>query len=114
LTPEDYAPVFKKFNVKTVIRHNRETYEADRFKKLGINHVDIIYTDGSCPEQDKIDAFLNEAEKDQALAVHCKAGLGRTGTMIGLYTIKHYRMPAAAFIGWIRICRPGSVLGSQQ
>mmetsp|Transcript_15810 Transcript_15810/g.17540 ORF Transcript_15810/g.17540 Transcript_15810/m.17540 type:complete len:98 (-) Transcript_15810:3-296(-) len=28
--------------------------------------------------------------------------------------MKHYGFPAAAFIGWARICRPGSVLGPQQ
>ena len=28
--------------------------------------------------------------------------------------MKHYRIPAAYFIGWIRICRPGSILGPQQ
>ena len=28
--------------------------------------------------------------------------------------MKHYRFPAAAFIGYIRICRPGSILGPQQ
>jgi len=46
--------------------------------------------------------------------VHCKAGLGRTGSLIAAYAIKHYHFPAADFIGWIRICRPGSVLGPQQ
>lgn len=28
--------------------------------------------------------------------------------------MKHYHMPAPAFIAWARICRPGSVLGPQQ
>jgi hypothetical protein len=28
--------------------------------------------------------------------------------------MKHYGFPAAAFIGWIRIARPGSILGPQQ
>jgi cell division cycle 14 len=28
--------------------------------------------------------------------------------------MKHYNFPADAFIGWIRIARPGSVLGPQQ
>ena len=46
--------------------------------------------------------------------MHCKAGLGRTGTLIGLYAMKHFGFPAAAFIGWIRIARPGSILGPQQ
>ena len=40
--------------------------------------------------------------------------MGRTGTLIGLYAMKHYKFPAAAFIGWIRIARPGSILGPQQ
>jgi cell division cycle 14 len=48
------------------------------------------------------------------MAIHCKAGLGRTGTLIGLYAMKHYKFPASAFIGWIRIARPGSILGPQQ
>ncbi len=46
--------------------------------------------------------------------MHCKAGLGRTGTLIGMYAMKHYGFPAADFIGWIRLMRPGSVLGPQQ
>ena len=46
--------------------------------------------------------------------MHCKAGLGRTGTLIGCYAMKHYKFPAAYFIGWCRIARPGSILGPQQ
>lgn len=42
------------------------------------------------------------------------AGLGRTGTMIACYLIKHYKFTADEAIAWIRICRPGSVIGHQQ
>lgn len=59
--------------------------------------------------------FIKIVENEpNAVAVHCKAGLGRTGTMIGCYIMKHYDFPALALIGWMRICRPGSVLGPQQ
>jgi len=44
----------------------------------------------------------------------CAAGLGRTGTLIGCYLMKHYNMSAAETIAWIRIARPGSILGPQQ
>eukprot|EP00828_Plagiopyla_frontata_P021269 TRINITY_DN2767_c0_g1_i5.p2 TRINITY_DN2767_c0_g1~~TRINITY_DN2767_c0_g1_i5.p2 ORF type:complete len:213 (+),score=45.45 TRINITY_DN2767_c0_g1_i5:663-1301(+) len=98
-----------------VIRLNNKAYDEKKFVRNGIAHTDIFFDDGSTPKRDLIDKFLSVAEKEKgALGVHCKAGLGRTGTMIGCYAMKHYHFPAPAFIGWIRICRPGSVLGPQQ
>ena len=44
----------------------------------------------------------------------CTAGLGRTGTLIACYVMKHYRFTHAEIIAWIRICRPGSIIGPQQ
>ena len=35
-----------------------------------------------------------------AIAVHCKAGLGRTGCLIGCYMMKHYKFTAEE-VGWI-------------
>lgn len=48
------------------------------------------------------------------LIVGVSAGLGRTGTLIACYLMKHFRLTAAEAIAWIRICRPGSVIGPQQ
>lgn len=42
------------------------------------------------------------------------AGLGRTGSLIGAYIIKHYNFTALEAIAWLRFCRPGSVIGCQQ
>lgn len=46
--------------------------------------------------------------------VHCKAGLGRTGVLICAYMIKHFGFSAEEAMGYIRVCRPGSVIGPQQ
>ena len=114
-TPEDYAPIFKKFGVTMVVRLNKAQYDGDRFVKKGIKLIDLYFLDGTAPKPEIAYKFLDIAEKEPgAIAVHCKAGLGRTGCVIALYVMKHYGFPAAAFIGWIRIARPGSILGPQQ
>ena len=48
------------------------------------------------------------------MAVHSLAGLGRTGTLIALYIMKHFGFTANEAMGWLRICRPGSIIGPQQ
>jgi len=115
VTPEDCLPIFKKRNVGLVVRLNRKDYDRKRFVDNDVKHVELYFADGSCPPEEIYSRFLCITEQEPgAVAVHCKAGLGRTCTLIGLYAMKHYRFPARAFIGWARICRPGSVLGPQQ
>ena len=114
-TPDDYVPIFKRLGVTLVVRLNKPQYEKTKFTKQGIKHMDLFFIDGTAPPDEVVPQFLTAAENEPgAIAIHCKAGLGRTGTLIGLYCMKHFGFPPAAFIGWIRIARPGSILGPQQ
>lgn len=113
-TPEDYVPIFKKYNISHVVRLNRKLYNRQRFTEHGFKHVDMYFVDGTCPKPEILQNFLDLCDQGGNIAVHCKAGLGRTGTLVGCYIMQEWEMPAAETIGWMRICRPGSVIGPQQ
>ena len=116
LTPDDYIPYFQKKGVTLIMRLNKKYYDEERFKRCGIDVQDLYYLDGSTPSDAILLRFLKicESNGDGAIGVHCKAGLGRTGTTIGAYCMKHYGFSAAEFIGWNRVVRPGSIIGPQQ
>uniref|UniRef100_A0A671XVH6 Uncharacterized protein n=1 Tax=Sparus aurata TaxID=8175 RepID=A0A671XVH6_SPAAU len=104
--PEAYFVYFHQNNVTAVVRLNRKLYEGRRFEDAGFEHHDLFFLDGTTPSDLICRRFLHVCESTEgAVAVHCKAGLGRTGTLIGCYLMKHFRFTAAEAIAWIRICR---------
>ncbi|KAL4435803.1 hypothetical protein ABPG74_015771 [Tetrahymena malaccensis] len=113
-TVEDIIPKFQQLGIERIVRLNSEEYDANKFVESGISHTDLYFADGSAPSDEVVLKFLKISEETKGkIAVHCKAGLGRTGTLIACYAMKHFKFPARAFIGWIRLCRPGSIHGPQ-
>ncbi|KAG7665626.1 CDC14 [[Candida] subhashii] len=109
---------FADNDVKLVVRLNSHLYDAREFTKRNIQHIDMIFDDGTCPTLEYVQKFIGAAEciisKGGKIAVHCKAGLGRTGCLIGAHLIYTHGFTANECIAYMRMIRPGMVVGPQQ
>ena len=113
---KDFVDYAKTAGIKAVVRLNRTHYPAKILSQSGIEHYDMFIYDGHYPKMEQIERFCAIAEdtwESGALAVHCRAGLGRTGTMIAIFLIRKFKFQASEVIAYLRMMRPGSVLGMQ-
>jgi cell division cycle 14 len=114
-SPGYYAEVLQEMGVELVVRLNEPQYDAADFAAYGIRHLDLEFEDCTCPPDGVVAAFLRGMDSTRgSVAVHCKAGLGRTGTLIAVWLMRTHGFTAREAMGWLRIMRPGSVIGEQQ
>ena len=111
-----YKDYFKKSDVSAVVRLNEKLYnDADLYReKIRVYPMEL--KDGEVPTEGFIVDFITLCEQEienrkGVVVVHCRAGLGRTGMCIAAYLMFKFSMEAKAAIAWVRMCRPGSVIG---
>jgi len=91
--------------------------DAAVYSSAGFGYYLMPIPDGAAPSVQQFIGFLQFVREQRALgriiAVHCAAGLGRTGTVLAGYLIAT-GLGVEAAISHIRAARPGAIETSEQ
>lgn len=125
LLQDDFASFLARSGVDCLVRLNTESecddINAYRDMTMAVPRMvteSLAFPDLTAPPVKTVKQFsktVNDRSKSSAvIAVHCKAGLGRTGALVGAYIAANYGISGSAVYGWLRLCRPGAVQTPEQ
>jgi atypical dual specificity phosphatase len=117
--PEDVDELrwLRKQGIEIILSLTEEILRRDWVNEAGVMVVHVPVVDMEAPTQEQLDrciATIRRAnEQNFGVAVHCGAGLGRTGVVLACYFVTK-DMNAKNAIARVRRLRPGSIETDEQ
>lgn len=97
---DDEVAVLHTAGVRAVVSLLNIPSDATVFTSAGFAFLCLPVADGGAPTMEQVEEFLRFVAEQRAtqrpVAVHCEAGLGRTGTLLATYLIAQGENAAAA------------------
>jgi atypical dual specificity phosphatase len=109
---EQAAVELESGRVRLLINLHERPDPPEMLRRLNAEPLHLPVSDSNPPTQDQLErgvAAIGEAlGRGERVAVHCGAGLGRTGTLLAAYLVSQGHGAEDA-IARVRAARPGSV-----
>jgi len=103
--------------VALLVNLHERAHSPEALGRCGLAELHLPVPDFTAPSQDQLERGVAAVEDALAsghrVAVHCGAGLGRTGTLLACYLTRRGYQPGDA-IARVRALRPGSVETAEQ
>ena len=103
--------------VSVLVSLTEQSLPKTALDEAGLHGVHLPIPDFNAPTGEQLASFISEVEGalagGQSVGVHCRAGLGRTGTMLAVWLV-HRGMSADEAIGLVRQQRPDSIETPEQ
>jgi atypical dual specificity phosphatase len=102
----------RQMGVGALVSLTERGLDGQALDAAGVEYLHLPMADMSAPSLEAMAVFVAFVEEAQVrgvgVAVHCGAGLGRTGTMLAAYLVSKRHMPDDA-VRLVRELRPGAI-----
>ncbi len=110
---EEHFHFLREQGIDVILSFSNSPADQDLAKAYQMEVIHLPIIDMGIPSEETIDQFLDIVAKlkgkGKKIGVHCKYGMGRTGTMLAIYLIEFHQMRPKEALDKIRSLRPGSV-----
>lgn len=114
---EDALTMLKALGIEALLNLTAQPHPSEVLEKIELEVEQVPVADFTTPTLPQIEqsiAAINSfLKRGLPVAVHCGAGLGRTGTVLACYLVWQ-GMPATTAIMKVRTQRPGSIETQEQ